>query len=75
MQAFSEPETTEQGISTGGNCHPQHILDQATQIAEMRRKSVHCDVEGPKDQTLFETTWMHIGSEIYATCSVGEPRP
>lgn len=75
VQAFSEPKTTEQGISTGGNCHPQHILDQATQIAEMRRKSVHCDVEGPKDQTLFETTWMHIGSEIYATCSVGEPRP
>jgi len=79
IQAFSEPEELDleggQALRVGGNCHPDHLLDQAFQIADMRARSISCKIEGPSSQVLFETTWVHIGSDIYATCSVGEPRP
>ena len=78
IQSFSPPTEVGGGdvkIPSGGNCHPEHMLDMAARLAEMRQNSIKCNIDGPENQTLFETTWMHIGSEIYATCSVGEARP
>ena len=73
IQAFAEPRVQQVGdqtFSMGGNCHPDHVFDQALQIAKMRAESIKCDINPPtaKSAVLVETTWMHIGSEIYASC-------
>jgi len=74
IQAFSPPRKEKSGdveIVTGGSCHPQHVFDQAVSIARMRLNSIKCNVSPPqaKQYVLLETTWMHIGSEIYASCN------
>ncbi|GEM_PF-5672121 len=65
-------ETALQG--PGAQCYPPLMGQMIVQMAAQLVSGQVCNAT-PRDAVVYNTLWLHIGSEIYASCSTGGQIP